>query len=141
MPIENYSGDIDDLHTRLISDYILGNQRPMDRWEWSHYMEAVQDSVESGNCWECNDSVIVVNNNEIIYASWQGEPMEDFALLFFVLNRYNNVRIVPLGTDLMDMAFIMNAASLKKFVRKCGRSISTDFNRFPIMQVLGYLNE
>jgi len=138
MTIENYKGDIDSLHSRLVTDYETANKSKIDRWEWSHYMEAVTDSVESGNCWKGGDSIIAVHDNTLFYAAWRGSPKEDFLLTLYVLNRYNDLRIAPLGNDLMGLHYIMNAISLKKWHAGHVAVIRTDIERFDVLDVAVY---
>ena len=140
MTIENYNGDVDTLHTRLITDYLNRNGREPDRWEWSHYMEAVQDSIESGNCWECDGSTIVVSDNVLVWAGLTGQPKEDFLLLLYVLNKYKDLRVAPLGNDLMGLHYIMNGISIKKWHAAQVAVIRTDITRFDVLDVAVYLH-
>ena len=138
--IENYNGDPDELHARLIADYTATNPTPPDRWEWSHYLEAVQDSIESGNCWKVGDSVVAVNDNTLFYASCTGLPQADFLLTLYVLKKYEDLRIAPLGNDYMGLHHYFNSVSLRKHQRGQVAVIRTDIERYDALDVAVYIH-
>ena len=139
MSIVLYEGDVDELHTRLVNDYNVVNEVPMNQWEWSFYMEAIQDSIDNGDTWIHDDSIIVVNDNVLVYASWKGTARDDFLLLLFVLNKYYELRIMPLGMDHMGLTFLMNGYSLAQYHGGAQSSIRTDFVRYDSLDIAVYV--
>ena len=140
MTIEPYQGSVDDLHQRLIAEYAEVNPEPADQWEWSFYLESIQDSIDGNNCYSCGESIMAVNDDKIFYASWKGTDRVNFLFLLYVFNKYKELRIQPLGKDFMGLVFLFNKVSLRKYHNDQSDSIRTDFSRYDVLDLAVYTN-
>jgi hypothetical protein len=139
MSIVEYEGGVDALHTRLKDDYAAINEVPMNQWESSFYLEAIQDAIDADSCWIHNDSIIVVDDGVLVYASWKGTARDDFLLLLYVFNKYKDIRILPLGIDHMGLTFLMNGYSLAQYHGAAQSDIRTDFARYDVLDIAVYV--
>lgn len=140
MTIEPYQGDIETLHQRILTDYTDLNPEPADQWEWSFYLEALQESIDSQQCYSCGESIAAINEDKIFYASWKGTDRENFLFLLYIFNKYKELRIQPLGKDFMGLLFLFNRASLRKYHESQVSSIRTDFARYDVLDLAVYTN-
>jgi len=115
MRIQQYKEDAL-LHEQLKADFEKYNNQPIDDWQSTYYLAHIRSAIANDECWITDDdSIMVINDNLLIYSVWNGTALDDFLFLFETLEPYNDLRVVPLGKYFHDLSWLMNNVSMKKF--------------------------
>ncbi len=136
----SYSGSAKQLFAILAADFLKYNGRALDKWEADYYLEELEQSIDSGQCWSMDQSIMAVNDDLLIYTAWKGAGQADFAFLMQVIAKYDDLRVVPLGKYFQDLTFLMNGVSMKKWHGGHGSTIRLDFHRYNTPGLQEYFN-
>lgn len=131
MTIKNTEETLETLWQMLLTTYRTYNAAAPDKWEEPYYLGELEQALDEQGVWESAEgSLMAVNNNELIFSSWKGTPMGDLNLLLDVLDKYPDLRVVPLGKYFHDLVFLMNTASIRKYHQHQVRCIRLDIEKY-----------
>ena len=138
--IRNYNGSAEELYEQLATDYLKYNGQLPDRWEEPYYLDQIEQSLDTDNCWIHKQSLMVVNQDALIYSSWKGTGHDDLLFILDILDKYDDLRIVPLGKHFQDMEFLMNKRGIQMYHSSGSAQIRLDINIYHVNDIREYLN-
>jgi hypothetical protein len=127
--IRNFSGTANELYETFSAVYKEFNACTPDRWEYTYYLEALEVSLDSDDCWINDQSILAVADNRLILSAWKGTGHDDFLFLLDTLYKYPDVRVQPMGVYFHDLGFLMNRRSLQQYHASQVSSIRLDITK------------
>lgn len=111
----------------------------MDSLEEEFFLDSLAKSVKEGNAWSYKKShIFIISSGSdflIAYNNLKSEPLEDFHLLEFVIRKYPDLYLSPLGEYLYNLAFLYNRRSITKFITGRGSKVNLDINPYRLDMV------